>query len=196
MVLPRWCLSALWLGVLAVYSGGLGARGSSQPQEYLDEQTGATVTVVDSPLIFARERTERAANLRDYVTLAAASVDRGGKLEYVLIAYVWSTLDPRYAPASELADALLLIADDRRIRLEANGKTSSDLGIALPVHAPPGQEIKPLVFPTDLATLRFIAVARSLAVQTTLGEDTVDYELWDDQRRALERYVRFMDGER
>ena len=192
---PRF-LSALWLTALIVSTGSAGGLAARQPEEYLDEQTGATVDVVDSPLVFARERSERAANLRDYVTLAAASVDRGGNLEYVLIAYVWSTLDPRYAPASALADSLLLIADDRRIRLESNGKTPSDLGIARPVHAPPGQDVKPLVFPTDLATLRFIAAARRVAVQTQLGEDMVSYELWDDQRLSLNRYVRFMDGER
>jgi hypothetical protein len=196
MVLRPSLLSALWLGALAVAAGALAARALPQPREYLDEQTGATVTVVDAPLIFARDRTERAANLRDYVTLAAASVDRGGKLEYVLIAYIWSTLDPRYAPAAARADSLVLVADDRRITLGANGRTPSDLGIALPVHQPPGQDVKPLVFPTDLATLRFIAAARALAVQTVLAEDTVSYELWDDQRRALDRYVRFMDGER
>ena len=71
-----------------------------------------------------------------------------------------------------------------------------ELGIARPVHAPPGQDVKPLVFPTDLPTLRYIAAARSLAVQTQLDEETVTYELWDDKRRALDAYVRFMDGER
>jgi hypothetical protein len=202
--LPHWFLrkpstgplSALCFAALLCSAGVAGRAPPPQPEEYLDEQTGATVDLVDAPLVFARDRSERAANLRDYVTLSAASVDRGGKLEYVLVAYVWSTLDPRYAPASALADSILLIADDRRIRLDTAGKTPADLGIAQPVHAPPGQDIKPLVFPTDLATLRFIAAARSLAVQTQLGEDTVSYELWDDQRRALDRYVRFMDGER
>ncbi len=187
---------ALWLAALLVCTSAAGRSPALQPEEYLDEQTGATVDVVDSPLVFARDRSERAANLRDYVTLAAASVNRGGKLEYVLIAYVWSTLDPRYAPASALADSLLLVADDRRIRLDSAGKSPADLGIARPVHAPSGQDVKPLVFPTDLGTLRFIAAARSLAVQTQLGEETVSYELWDDQRRALDRYVRFMDGQR
>ena len=189
-------LCALSIAAL-LFSAGAAARSPApQPEEYLDEQTGATVDIVDAPLVFARERTERAANLRDYVTLAAASVNRGGKLEYVLVAYVWSTLDPRYAPASALADSILLIADDRRIRLDSNGKSPTDLGIARPVHAPTGQDIKPLVFPTDLATLRFIAAARNLEVETQLGEDTVKYDLWDDKRRALDRYVRFMDGDR
>jgi hypothetical protein len=196
MVLVRLGILALLAGALVLAAGCTSALVIPQPQEYLDEQTGATVTAVDSPLVFARARTELAANLRDYVTLAAASVNRGGKVEYVLIAYVWSTIDVRYAPASALADSLLLIADDRRIKLSANGKTPSELGIARAVHAPPGQDAKPLVFPTDLDTLHFIAAARSLAAQATLGEDTVTYELWDDQRRALDRYVRFLNGER
>ncbi len=186
---------ALWLAAL-VFSANVAGRAPAPPEEYLDEQTGATIDLVDAPLVFARDRSERAANLRDYVTLSAASVNRGGKLEYLLVAYVWSTLDPRYAPASGQADSILLVADDRRIRLDSAGKSPTDLGIARPVHAPPGQDLKPLVFPTDLATLRFIAAARSLAVQTQLGEETVTYDLWDDKRRALDRFVRFMDGER
>ncbi|HLQ13333.1 MAG TPA: hypothetical protein VK130_08845 [Steroidobacteraceae bacterium] len=195
MVLLR-CLPALLAGALLLIAGCTSAPAIPQPHEYLDEQTGATITSVDAPLVFARDRSERAANLRDYVTVVAASVNRGGKLEYVLIVYVWSTLDPQNAPAVALADSLLLIADDRRIRLNANGKTPAELGIARAVHAPAGQDAKPLVFPADLDTLRFIAAARSLAVQTALGADAVSYELWDDQRPALDRYVRFLKGER
>ncbi len=191
----RGSTCALWVAALLASAAAFARAPAPQPEEYLDEQTGATVDIVDAPIVFARERTERAANLRDYVTLSAASVNRGGKLEFVLVAYVWSTLDPSYAPAPAAADSILLIADDRRIRLNANGKSPSDLGIARPVHAPPGQDVRPLVFPTDLATLRFIAASRSLAVQTQLGDDTVTYELWDDKRRALDRYAHFMAGE-
>ena len=185
-------------GVLVLaWAGGCSTMPAvDQQTEYLDEQTGATVTTVAQPMVFARERSERAANLRDYVTLAAAAVNRGGKREYVLIAYVWSTLDPRYEPATANAEALVLVADDRRIRLTANGKTPSDLGIARSVHAPADQALKPLAFPTDLATLRFIAAARSLQVQTTVADVAVTYELWQDQRPALDRLVRYLDGER
>jgi hypothetical protein len=195
MVLFR-SLPALLAGALVLIAGCTSAPAIPQPHDYLDEQTGATVTSVEAPLVFARERSERAANLRDYVSVVAASVNRGGKVEYVLIAYVWSTLDAVNAPAPGLADSLLLMADDRRIKLSANGKTPAELGIARAVHAPPGQDAKPLVFPTDLDSLRFIAAARSLAVETALGEDAVSYQLWDDQRPALDRYVRFLKGER
>lgn len=195
MMLKLRCYLALF-GALILNVGCASAPVAEQPTEYLDEQTGATVTAVEKPLIFARDRSERAANLRDYVTLAAAAVNRGGKRDYVLIAYVWSTLDPRYEPAKADADALVLVADDRRIRLTANGKSPSDLGIARAVDAPPGQNAAPLVFPTDLATIRFIAAARSLQVQTRVGDIAVSYELWEDQRPAVDRFVRYLDGER
>jgi hypothetical protein len=165
-----------------------------QPREYLDQQTGATVTAVDRPLVFARDRSERAANQRDYVTLVAATVNRGGARDYVLIAYVWSTLDPRYEPANVEPNSLVIVADDRRIRLNANGKTSADLGIARGIDAPQGRAAQPLAFPSDPATMRYLAAARTLEVQAKVDGTVVSYILWDDQRRALDRFVRFLDG--
>ena len=172
------------------------AASFKHPIEYLDEQSGATVTAMDKPLLFARDRSERAANLRDYVTITAATVNRSGKRDCLLIAYIWSTLDARYEPARPVADTLNLLADDRRIRLDASGGTLAGFGIARAVDAPAGRTVKPLVFATDLATLRFIAAARSLQVQANVGDEVVSYILWDDQRKALDRLVRFLNGER
>ena len=173
----------------------LGAN-AEQSHEYLDEQSGATVSAMDKPLLFARDRSERAANLRDYVTMTAATVNRGGKRDTVLIAYIWSTLDARYEPARPVADTLVLVADDRRIRLDASGGSPGDFGIRRAVGAPAGRTVKPLVYPTDVATLRFIAAARSLQVQASVGDEVVSYVLWDDQRKSLDRLVRFLNGER
>ena len=48
----------------------------------------------------------------------------------------------------------------------------------------------------DSVTLRFVAAARSLQIQTAVAEVTVSYELWEDQRPALDGFVRFLGGER
>lgn len=189
------------LAVAALVLCGCAARPGvfEQPEpegsEYLDTQTGATVTVVERPIVFARERSERAANLRDYVNLSAAAVNRGGKREYVLVAYVWSTLDARFSPVNT-ARELVLSADDRRLRLSANGKSPADLGIARPVHAPTGQKLVPLVFPTDLDTLRFLAASRMLSVQVGAEGEELAYELWEDGRPALAKFVELLDGRR
>jgi hypothetical protein len=189
--------AALLAWVLAGCAARPGAFEEPEPErgEYLDTQTGATVTVVEQPFVFARERSERAANLRDYVDISAATVNRAGKREYVLVAYVWSTLDARFSPVNS-ARELVLSADDRRLVLSANGKTPSDLGIARPVHAPKGQKLVPLVFPTDLDTLRFVAASRALSVQVGSEGDELAYGLWADGRPALAKFVDLLEGKR
>lgn len=168
----------------------------NKPTEYLDEVTAATITAVAQPLIFARERRDLAANARDYVTLAAAAVNRSGKIQYKLVTYVWSTVDTRTRALETNNSAIVLIGDDRRIRLAPTGRTAQQHGIAQPIHEPPGPTLAPVVYETDLETLRFLAAARSLAVQ--LGDDSValSYSIWDDRRDALAQFVRFLKGER
>jgi hypothetical protein len=166
-----------------------------RPQEYLDERTGATVTMTDKPIVFARDRTERAANLRDYVTLVAASVNRAGKINYVLLAYAWSTLDSRDAAANGAGEALVITADDRRIALKPAAASAVEAGISVPVRAPPGVASISRVYASDLDTLRFIGAARSLRAQVSSDESAPYYYLWDDQRTALGDFVRFSEGD-
>jgi hypothetical protein len=171
------------------------APAKDGPLEYLDEKTAATVTAVRQPIVFARERRELAVHMRDYVTLAAAAVNRSGKISYVLIAYFWSTLDVRGAPHSVAADAIVIAADDRRLQFSLSGTGAAAQGIALPVHAPPGHNAMPNVYRTDLATLRFIAAARRVAIQAGTDDTAPVYEIWDDERGALDSFVKFMNGE-
>jgi hypothetical protein len=167
------------------------------PKEYLDEETAATISVVGQPIVFARERPERAAHVRDYVTMAAATVNRSGKIDYIVIAYFWSTLDERGKPSSARpSDNLILAADDRRISLPLQGHSAHDAGIGTPVHAPPGHAVTPNVYRTDLATLRFISEARSLAVLADADDPTTRYELWDDHRAALRSLVELLSAGR
>ena len=181
----------LWLGTSSALAG------EKQPQEYLDEDTAATVTVVGEPLVFAYARTALAANQRDYVTLAAAAVNRNRKISYVLIAYLWSTVDPRLRrdplPSPE---TLVLQADDRRIALHLEGHSPHDAGIGERVHAPPGADATPDVYRTDLGTVRFIGEARNLSLVVDSDPAAITYELWEDRRVALRNFAHYMSGER
>jgi hypothetical protein len=183
------------LGLLQSQAACAATPADLGPTEYLDETSAATITVVRHPIVFARERRDRAANARDYVTVAAAAVNRSGKITYVLIVYVWSTVDIRGAPRAAAVDALVLAADDRRIRFTLAGTRAQDQGISVPVHAPPGQNALPNVYATDLPTLRFIAAAGHVAVQVGADDTAPAYELWDDQRISLASFVKFMNGD-
>jgi len=183
------------LGALLVLCACAAPAGDSPPREYLDEETGATVTLQSEALVFAYSRRELAANARDYVTLQAAAVNRAGKLSYVLISYVWSTVDPRMREEPLLVpDQLLLHADDRRIQLNARGHSAREAGIGMEVDVPSGAKGEPTVYATDLATLRFIAESRHLALALDTERSTLLYDLWEDRRAALARFVRHMSG--
>lgn len=187
----RPILAAL-LGLVSVVA----VAGTKAPQEYLDEETAATITVVGEPLVFACPHPELAANVRDYLTLAAAAVNRNGKVSYVLIGYFWSTLDPRLRHESQPPpEPLTLQADDRRIQLTFGGRSAHEAGIGMPVHAPAGSDAAPNVYGVDLATLRFLSEARHLTLAAESGGTDLTYELWEDRRPALRAFVRHMSGE-
>ncbi|MBV8909957.1 MAG: hypothetical protein JOZ89_04270 [Gammaproteobacteria bacterium] len=192
---PRIGHTAAWVAALLLaLCARDGLAGAKAPQEYLDEDTGATITIVGEPLTFAAARPDLAANLRDYVTLAAAAVDLNRKVRYVLIAYFWSTVDPRVRRAPPRApDSLVLQADDRRIELTL--RDSHEAGIGAPVQVPAGTDATPSAYGTDLATLRFIAEARRLTLVSDSEEVPLGYELWEDRRATLRAFVRHMNGE-
>ena len=80
------CLSAC-----LVLCGACTALPPPEPATHLDQRSGVTLTVVDKPLVFARERRDIAANVRDYITLVAVERDVAGKFTLALIAYRGST---------------------------------------------------------------------------------------------------------
>jgi hypothetical protein len=172
------------------------APDSAGPSEFLDETTAATISVVAKPLVFAHERPELAVHARDYVTLAAASVNRGGAIEYYIFAYLWSTLDDTNRNGVPLvADNLAIAADDRRINPQLVGHSSQEAGVGTAVRAPPGRHWTLNVYKTDVPTLGFIAEARHLTVITGAAEAPITYESWDDQRRALRGLVQRLQGQ-
>lgn len=192
-----------------------GSKATSQsqangdrPYEYLDPQSGVTVSTLEKPLLFAHNRNglspnlrdtpsaRGAPNLRDYVSITAACVNRVGKLDYLLIAYVWSTFDERHEPARLVIDRVQLLADGRAIQLEASGGTPADFGMTRAVGAPSGRTVKSFVYRTDLGTLRMVADAQDLQVQAGGSDAEQNYKLWDDQRKALDQLVRSLEEQR
>jgi hypothetical protein len=155
------------------------------PKEYLDPVTAAMVSSVTAPLIFARAHQDVAANERQYANLIAVSVNRSGHYEYLLLAYIWSTVDARLGKGAHPGETLVILADDRAIRIQRDGRTLQEAGLAQPIDRPLYHHGQPRIYKTDRETLQFISTARHVRLQLEGDQDGRPFELWKDGRRAL-----------
>ena len=159
-----------------------------RPAEYLDPDTAALVTTVSTPIVFARTHNDVAANARQYATVAAVSVNRSGRYEYVLLVYLWSTLDARLGIDRHLGQNIILLADDRAIRLVRDSRSMHEVGISTPLHAPEHIRGQPRIYRTDRETLQFLSGARRVRLLLEGDEDPRPFDVWTDGRRALAQF--------
>jgi hypothetical protein len=161
-----------------------------RPAEYLDPDTAALVTTVSTPIVFARTHNDVAANARQYATVAAVSINRSGRYEYVLLVYLWSTLDARLGIDRHLGQNVILLADDRAIRLVRDSRSMHEVGISTPLHAPEHIRGQPRIYRTDRETLQFLSGARRVRLLLEGDEDPRPFDVWTDGRRALAQFAK------
>jgi hypothetical protein len=142
------------------------------------------VSSVTAPIVFARAHQDVAANARQYATVVGASVNRSGRYEYLLLVYLWSTVDVRLGVGAHPGDVLVLLADDRAIRLQRDGRSLKETGIATPLLAPLHSRA-PRIYKTDRETLQFVATAHHVRMQLEGDQDARPFDLWKDGRRQL-----------
>jgi hypothetical protein len=175
------------VGFLAVLAGC--TFPTPRPPEYLDPDTAALVTTVTTPIIFARTDNDVAANARQYATVAAVSINRSGRYEYVLLVYLWSTLDPRLGIDRHPGQTVILLADDRAVRLVRDGRGMHEVGVSTPLHAPEHIRGQPRIYRTDRETLQFLARARRVRLLLEGDEDPRPFDIWTDGRAALAQFA-------
>ena len=187
----RYRLIALCLGLLVAVAGSAGCTFPTQrPPEYLDPDTAALVTTVSTPIVFARTHNDVAANARQYATVAAVSINRSGHYEYVLLVYLWSTLDPRLGIDRHPGQNVILLADDRAIRIIRDNRTLYAVGISTPLHAPEHIRGQPRIYRTDRETLQFLSKARRVRLLLEGDEDPRPFDIWTDGSRALAQFAK------
>ncbi len=186
-------LAVLSAALIAWTAGVPAADGSVR--QYVDEVTAASITVAVEPLIFARERTDLAANSRDYVTLTAIEVNVMGKRSYLWSAYIWSTIDRRdrqqlVAPGDEL----VLVADGRPIPLRSDAKTLREHGIGEPPTRTPTRTAVPALFAADLESIAYVARATEVHIELIHAGSNDAFVLWKDGRAALRAFGEAVGG--
>jgi len=186
--------------VLAVLSAALlawtaGVRAADPVRQYVDEITAATITVAVEPLIFARERTDLAANSRDYVTLTAIEINVQGKRSYFWSAYIWSTIDRRARqPLVAPGDELVLVADGRPIPLRSDAQTLRDLGLGESPTRAPTRTAVPALFAADRESIGYVARAGELRIELIHAGNNDAFVLWKDGRAALRAFSEAAGG--
>jgi hypothetical protein len=162
-----------------------------EPRTVLDENSGASITVVDQPLVMARERRDVAVQARDYLTFVAAEINESGHRQLVWVVHQWSTIDARAAEFQPLPDTpLLLVADGRDMRLKPIGDSRALRYVQNPaLLAPEDANAVTTAYAVDAATLEFVASSRQLSAALPDSRLALPFGLWRDGRAALQRFV-------
>jgi hypothetical protein len=162
-----------------------------EPRSVLDERSGASLTVVDQPLILARERRDVAVQARDYLTLVAAEINESGRRRLVWALHQWSTIDARAADEKPLPSAtLMLIADGRDMRLVPIADSAATAYSRNPaLMAPEDANAVTTLYGVDEATLEFVATSRQLSASFPDARLSLPFLLWADGRPALSRFL-------
>lgn len=176
---------------LCVLLSACATTDETAPREYLDEVSAATITTAGSGLAFARARTEYAVNARDYVTVVPVDVNRSGTHVLYLYCYLWSTIDKQ--DASDKPAQFEIVADGRQVPLTPVSAPLRSLGFGEAPYPAPAHHAVPLVSVTNREVLQFLVRAQELSVVATRDGLTERYELWTDQRNAIEK---FLEGSR
>lgn len=183
-----------WHGVVAALSMLLGCAELPAPpsRAILDTQTGNTLLLVTHPLVFARRRADVAAEYtRDYATLVAVELDVAGNYTDYLLLYRWSTVDTRMSPPPDLnSGELEIAADGRDLTLVALPQLPLEVLERDDLYYPQHAAVVTYGYKIDLATLRFIALSRRIAVRLPRQSPDIPFELREDGRASLAQFVK------
>lgn len=161
------------------------------PIEFLDERTAVTVTVVDTPWLFARERRDVAVNARDYLTLVPVERNQAGRYSLALVVHAWSTIDTRVAGAPTAPGLpLVFVVDGRDLRLQRVDPPPRELSDSSGRLWEPDSSYRTTsVYAIDRQMLRLLASSREVYAFFEGAADDPPYVEWRDGRTPLLRLL-------
>jgi hypothetical protein len=167
MVIRTWVALALSIGLLRPALAGV------QPTEFLDERTGATITVVHDPLIVPLRRSViTAMGSDDVISLTAVEVDRSGDLQLFLVGYDWSG-------SNRLAKPLQLQADDKRVELVPMEPFPAELLNDRKLLAPPYSHLQRAGYRVTRELLAVLAACKHLNLMVMEAGSEQPYDVWE-----------------
>lgn len=179
------------VSVAAVTLLGCSALPPPQAAQFLDERTGISLTVVDRPIVLARERRDIAAHARDYLTLVAAERNAAGQKQLILLVHRWSTIDRRVVSDSNLdRQELVLIADGRDVKLiPLTSILPTEFTQSEKLWRPPVTEAATTAYRLDRQLLLFLASSAKISAFYSSSDIQLGYTIWQYDRAALQRFI-------
>ena len=158
----------------------------------LDPLTSVTISYSQTPMVFYRDVSGRAAYARDYVHVAPLEVNRSGAYRYYLWLGIWNTMeDARSDQSRDGFESIVVFADGEPLPLEIAGWTATAIGASEPVYLKPVASAADAYYEVTLDQLRLISEAKDVRLQST-GKRSGSYEPWDDQKSAKAGLIEFL----
>jgi hypothetical protein len=168
------------------------AGPNSAIQSKLDPKTSATITYSQTPLVFYRDDSGKAAFARNYLHLGPLEVNRMGSIHYYLWLGIWNTMqDAGSGESHDGFESIVIFVDGEPLPLELSGWSQADIGASEAVYVRPVATATDAYYEITIDQLRLIAASKDLRVQPA-GAGTRGYELWDEQKSARKALNEFL----
>ena len=192
----RTLLGALLLAT-AVVTGCASVPQDKPLRERLDDATGATVTTLERPMAFYRERPMLAANARDYIYIGPVEVNRSGELTYMLWATYASTIDRGRGSGLRVPARAYLMLDGTPLELTAaNRPAHRRQALGEWLYVAPIVGGNRVLYDLTRAQVVAITSASDLGLVTEQEDGaTAEFEAWRDSTAELARFSRYLQVE-
>lgn len=189
--LPTRLLSAVAL-LLLVVSGC--SSDAVIVRQRLDPLTSVSISYSQTPMVFYRDVSGRAAYARDFVHMAPLEVNRSGDYRYYLWLGIWNTMEDAQGQQSRDGfESIVIFADGEPLPLEVTAWAVAGIGASEPIYLKPVASAADAYYAISVDQIRLIAEADEVRIQTT-GSRNRSYESWDNQKSAKAALRRFLEG--
>jgi hypothetical protein len=144
------------------------------PNQYLDEDTAATITVVASPWLFVADNPASAFVQRGYLNLHAFDVNRAGTHQHYF-AVMQSSFDVALPDEKSWTPTLEFQAGDRKLVFQSTAQDPRQLGITRPLERPVALESRWWYFAATKQDIAAVAQMQSPRVLLVGNEAQFSY---------------------
>lgn len=187
--LPRLLLCA----AIAALTAACASSPALTIHEFLDTNTGVTVTACRAPLVLYRDNPAAAAYARNIIHAGPIEVNRSGDHRYFLWVGIWNTMQSADMVTSRDGfETIVIVVDGEPMTLDVAGWTPAAIGASVPAYTKPVASAADAYYPVTIDQLRFIAEARDIALRST-GSRPREFALWNAQNNAREGLFSFLE---